>query len=151
MNESADYMSLYEGNGITFRYPGYWELTEEDQEGDIVLNVAADDSCFWLLRIFPDCPRPDEVIRSCIQALEEDSEGMEVQKIQGKLAEMPADCRELSFSCLELLNTAVFRCVRTMQATLLVWWQCTDHESEDVRPVFEQMTQSVRILALDNE
>lgn len=149
MDDGADCLGLYEGNGVTFRYPAYWELTEEDQDGDVVINVAVDDSCFWLLRILPECPPPAEVIRSCLQVLEEDSDEMEVQKVQGKLAGMPADCRELSFSCFELLNTAAFRSVRTMESTLLVWWQCTDHESEDVRPIFEQMTQSVRILGLE--
>ena len=50
---------------------------------------------------------------------------------------------EVTFSCLELLNAAGFCSVRSGAATLLIWWQCTDHELADVRPVFQSMTQSV--------
>lgn len=145
--ESDELLKEFKGHGIRFRYPGYWELEQESDGQDIVLTVAADHSCFWLLRLFPDCPRTEQVISSCITALNEEYEDVEVHEFKGTLANMSANCREATFSCFELLNAAGFRCLQAHNATILVWWQCTDHELDDVRPVFEQITQSVRILS----
>ena len=66
----------------------------------------------------------------------------------GVLAEMPAFCREVEFSCFELLNSVALSSVRSSKMTLLVWWQGTDHELESTRPILDGITQSVRILDL---
>jgi hypothetical protein len=61
---------------------------------------------------------------------------------------MPAYSRDVTFFCMELLNTAAVRSVRTSDFTLLVWWQATSDDLEDSRRVFDQMTESVRATAL---
>jgi hypothetical protein len=138
----------YDGHGITFEYPGYWELSEEIDDTDVLITVSADNSCFWALRILHGCPRPDEVVNSCIEAFKEEYDDPEVTESGGVLAEMPAFCREVEFSCFELLNSVALCSVRSSSMTLLVWWQGTDHELESIRPILDRMTQSVRILDL---
>jgi hypothetical protein len=146
--ESAECLSRYEGHGVLFDYPGFWELTEETEDGDVLLTVSADGACFWALRILKECPRPDEVIGSCVQAFQDEYEDAEVQESRGTLALMPAVCREVQFSCFELLNSVFLSSVRSSDMSLLAWWQGTDHELTEARPVFEQISQSVRILSL---
>ncbi|MEJ7590568.1 MAG: hypothetical protein WKF77_03410 [Planctomycetaceae bacterium] len=138
----------YEGHGITFEYPGYWEISEEVDDTDVLITVLTDNSCFWALRILHGCPRPDEVVNSCIEAFKEEYDEAEVTESGGVLAEMPAFCREVEFSCFELLNSVALSSVRSSKMTLLVWWQGTDHELESTRPILDRMTQSVRILDL---
>ena len=138
----------YERHGVTFEYPGYWELTEEAEDADILITVSGDTSCFWALRILHGCPRPDEVVNSCVEAFREEYDDMEVTDAGGVLAEMPAVCRELEFSCFELLNSVSLSSVRSSRMTLLAWWQGTDHELTDVRQILDRITQSVRILDL---
>lgn len=141
-----DVLIDFQGHGISFRYPGYWELEEEQDGDDLILTVAADNSCFWLLRLFPECPRTEQVLSSCLNALREEYDDVEEHEFRGTLANLTANCREVTFSCFELLNAAGFRCIQSHHATILVWWQCTDHELDSVRPVFDRITQSVRIL-----
>ena len=138
----------WEAHGITFEYPGYWELTEEVDDTDLLITVSGDSSCFWALRILRGCPRPDEVISSCVAAFQEEYDDVEVTETGGSLAEMPAVCRELDFSCFELLNSVSLCSVRLSKMTLLAWWQGTDHELQSLRPILERITQSVRILEL---
>ena len=138
----------YEGHGIGFEYPGYWEIIEEVDGTDVLITVATDSSCFWALRILYGCPRPDEVVNSCIEAFKDEYDDPEVTETGGVLAEMPAFCREVEFSCFELLNSVALSSVRSSKMTLLVWWQGTDHELESIRPILDRMTQSVRILDL---
>ncbi len=138
----------YERHGVTFEYPGSWELTEENDDADVLITVAADNSCFWALRILHGCPRPDEVVNSCVEAFKEEYDDPEITESGGVLAEMPAFCREVEFTCFELLNSAAFSSVRSSKMTLLAWWQGTDHELEFTRPILERINQSVRILDL---
>ena len=147
--ETSEYLSRYEGHGVQFDYPGFWELNEEADGNDVLLTVAADGACFWALRILRDCPRAEDVMVSCVETFQVEYDDAEVEVINGVLAMMPAVCRELEFSCFELLNTVSLSCVRATDMSLLAWWQATDHELADVRPVFEQISQSVRILSLN--
>jgi hypothetical protein len=145
-----DCLIRYEGHGLSFEYPDVWELSEESDGEDIQILVSADESCFWLMRVMSSGPRPSEVLESCRSAFDEEYEDAEFEDQQCILAGMPAGGQEVHFSCHELLNTAMLECVRTLEMTLLVWWQVTDHELPDVRPHFERMSRSVRILSLDN-
>lgn len=146
--DTGECLAHYEGHGVQFDYPGFWELIEEADGDDALLTVSADGTAFWALRILRDCPRPEEIVVSCVAAFQEEYDDAEVQEGRGTLALMPAVCRELQFSCFELLNSVSLSCVRSAEMSLLVWWQGTDHELEDVRAVFEQISQSVRILTL---
>ena len=146
--DPQDCLTRFEGHGIRFDYPGYWELSVESDGSDTILTVAADGTCFWSLRVLLECPRTDDVLKSCIDAFQEEYDDTEVLSANRTFAEMPAAVRELSFSCFELLNSAVLTCVRSSSMTLLCWWQGTDHELEAVEPLFQQMTESVRIMAL---
>ena len=149
--DSSECLTRYEGHGVLFDYPGFWELTEEVDGDDVLLTVSADGACFWALRILRECPRAEEVVTSCVEAFQEEYDDTEVQITKGILATMPAVCRELQFYCFELLNCVALSSVRASDMSLLAWWQGTDHELTDVRSVFEQISQSVRILSLHGE
>ena len=146
--DTYECLNRYEGHGVQFDYPGFWEISEEEEGADVLLTVSADGSCFWALRILKECPRAEDVVVSCIEAFEAEYDEVEVQDVRGTLATMPAVCRELEFSCFELLNTVGLSSVRAADMSLLAWWQGTDHQLEEVRSVFEQISQSVRIRSI---
>ena len=146
--EDVSCLVSYEGHGVTFEYPGYWEITEEVDGKDFLITVSGDSACFWALRILHERPRPDEVVSSCVEAFKQEYDDTEVTETSGVLAEMPAVCREFEFSCFELLNTVALSSVRSSRMTLLAWWQGTDHELQTLRQILDRITQSVRILDL---
>jgi hypothetical protein len=145
--DNSECLIRFEGHGVQFDYPGFWELTEEHDGKDVIITVSADGTCFWVLRILADNPRADEVVNSCLEALQEEYDEAEVEVVSTTLAQLPAYCREVGFSCFELLNSVSLTSVQASGMTLLVWWQGTDHELGELRPLFEQVTQSVRILS----
>ncbi|MBL8816094.1 MAG: hypothetical protein JNL58_08695 [Planctomyces sp.] len=139
----------YDNHGIFFEYPDIWEITEEiEPDGDVLITVSADGACFWAIRILASSPAPPDVVGSCVSAFQEEYEDVDEYPSSGQLAQMPAYGRDLEFSCFELLNTVSLKSVRGPEFTILVWWQGTDHELGDVRPVFEQITSTVRIKKL---
>jgi hypothetical protein len=140
-------LNRYDSHGVRFDYPDIWELSEEETDGDTTITVLTDGTCFWTLRILRGRQSPPEVVNSCVAAFREEYEDVEETSSEVRLADMPAYSRELEFSCLELLNTVSLASVRTMELTLLIWWQGTDHELRDLRPVLETITDSVRVSA----
>lgn len=149
MNQEAEVLlQEYCGHGIRFLYPGFWELSEEADGEDIVITAAADQSCFWLLRIFPTCPPAEHIIESCLQAYDDEYDDAEAETVQLSISGMTSQSRRIRFSCFELLNTAAVSSVRVSEASLLSLWQCTDHELENLENIFEQMTRSITILSL---
>ncbi len=146
--EAEILLAEYSGHGVSFVYPGYWELSEESDGQDVILSVAVDETCFWLLRIIPSCPPAQQVLDSCLQAFREEYEDLESEPAELQISGMDATSARLRFSCVELLNTAFIGSVRVSEASLLCLWQCTDHELEQVESILDQMTQSITILSL---
>ena len=134
----------YSKHGVQFTYPDIWEIDEQTEDDDVLITVSSTGTAFWTLRMLPSCPPPPQVVESCVEAFREEYEDVEVEQIECRLAEMPAYSRDLEFFCLELMNAVGLRSVRTSEFTLLVWWQGTDHELEECRPILDHMTHSVR-------
>jgi hypothetical protein len=143
-----DILDEYCSAHIRFLYPAAWELREEDDHTDTVITITADDSCFCILRVMPERPRPPEVVRSCVRAFRGEYEDVELTRPAITIDGLPTCSREATFTCFELLNVAGFHSARNRRATLLIWWQCTDHELPAVRPLIDRLIQSVRLQSL---
>ena len=63
---------IYEGHGIRFRYPGYWELTEQVDDEATSITVASPETSFWSISLFEDGPPPQEVLESAVEAFQEE-------------------------------------------------------------------------------
>ena len=143
----SDCLKIYEAHSVQFSYPDIWEISEDiDANGDVDLTVSTDGSVFWVLRVLHDCPLPQNVMASWLQAFRDEYEDVDEYPRSMAMASLPADAREINFSCLELINSAVACCIRSLDFSLLVWWQGRDRELEEVGAVMEQMTDSVSIL-----
>ncbi|APZ91455.1 hypothetical protein [Fuerstiella marisgermanici] len=143
-----DCLVAYRRHGIRFEYPDIWEITEEAEGGDVLITVASSETCFWTLRILPGCPLPPHVVESCVEAFQDEYDDVEVEEPDASLAGLPACSRNLTFFCLELMNSVGLSSVRTMNFTLLAWWQGTHHELSEAQPMIDHMTNSVRIDSL---
>ena len=139
-----DCLVRYSNHGIQFDYPDIWAIEEQAADGDVLITVSGSETCFWTVRIMASCPPPPQVVESCVTAFEEEYEDAEVEQIEGKLAEMPAVARHVTFFCMDLMNAANLRSVRTSEFTLLVWWQGTHHELAENQPILDHLTHSLR-------
>ena len=143
-----DCLTAYAKHGLSFPYPDIWEAHEEAEGNDITISLAPCATSFWTLRIMHECPPPPQVVESCVAAFKEEYDEAEVSESKVIISGMPAFCRDLEFACLELMNSVGLASVRTSEFTILVWWQGTDLELEEFRPIFDHMTRSIQIDAL---
>ena len=58
----------YQGHGIRFRYPAYWELLEQEEGESTSITVASPETSFWSISLFRDSPSPQQVVASAVEA-----------------------------------------------------------------------------------
>ncbi|MCR9199136.1 MAG: hypothetical protein NXI04_10855 [Planctomycetaceae bacterium] len=140
-----DVLTSFQGHGVRFEYPDIWQIAVEETEGDVIVTITATETCFWLLRILRSCPTPPEVIESCLTGFREEYDEVEETVPDTSLCDLPAAAADVSFVCMDLLNSAALRSVRTLNHTLLVWWQSSESELEEAHAIFDHMSASLSL------
>jgi len=139
----------YHGPEIEFRYPEDWELSVEPHDGDLTLSVQKE-GAFWMATILRGRPSVDHVLKQAVNAFREEYEEVDDYATREKLCGEEVTGRIVEFFSFELVNHVSLRAQRTGRFTLLVMSQMTDHESEELAPIFQAMTQSVRYSSDDD-
>jgi hypothetical protein len=141
--EQGNMEEIYEGHGIRFRYPTYWELTEQEDEEAISITVASPETSFWSISLFREGPLPQQVLDSAIEAFREEYPEVDVYASAARTGERAGVARDLDFVCFELINSAFLRAFQTERFTVLVLYQGFDAELETTRPLLEAISASL--------
>ncbi len=139
----------YRGHGISFQYPGHWELTEEQGDETVTISVG-DAGAFWSLTILNRRPHAEHVIEEAVKAFEDEYEEVDSYPLHARLAGESAQGKNLEFMAMELVNCVSLLSVEIGGRTLLVMSQVTDHEQDQFNPFFDAITASVTV-APDSE
>jgi hypothetical protein len=138
----------YEGHGIRFRYPAYWELVEQEEGESTSITVASPETSFWSISLFRDSPSAQDVVASAIEAFREEYEEVDVYPSEERIGDRPGAANDVDFVCFELINSAFLRAFQTERFTVLVLYQGFDGELVETRPLLEAISAS---LAVDGE
>ncbi len=134
---------IYEGHGISFRYPTHWELTEQEDDEAISITVASPETSFWTISLFRDSPTTQEVLNSAVEAFREEYEEADIYPSKARVGKRSGLARDVDFVCFELINSAFLRCFQTERYTVLVLYQGFDGELEMTRPLLEDISASL--------
>ncbi len=140
---------IYEGHGIRFRYPAYWELTEQEDDEATSITVASPETSFWSISLFQDGPSPQQVLDSAIEAFREEYAEVDVYASSARTGERAGAARDVDFVCFELINSAFLRSFQTERFTVLVLYQGFDGELETTRPLLEAISASLAFAGED--
>ena len=138
-------LETYRGNGVEFRYPEFWELSEQRDAQQVSITVASPGTSFWTLSLFFARPAPGDLMDSAVQAFREEYEDVDVYPADGRLGPYACDGRDVQFVCLELINSAALRALQAGDVTAFVLYQGTDQELEETRPILEAISGSLRL------
>ena len=97
---------LYAGNGVQFRYPQNWTLTEESGPDQMTITVQSPGTSYWTLSLFEDRPDPDHIVESAMRIYHSLYEELDVYELEAQVLGFPAVTRELDFVCLDLVSSA---------------------------------------------
>jgi len=134
---------IYQGHGISFRYPTGWELTEQEDDEAISITVASPETSFWSISLFHDGPSPQEVLESAVEALREEYAEADIYPSMARIGKRPGVARDVDFVCFELINSAFLRSFQTERFTVLVLYQGFDGELEMTRALLEAISTSL--------
>jgi len=139
--------AIYRSHGVTFRYPDEWELSEQDTGEQISITVSSPQTAFWTVSIFPDRPDPADIVAAALDAFHDEYDELDDYPAKVRLCRSPTVARDIDFVCLELLNIAGVRAFRTRDFTVLVLFQLTEREREEIGPILDHITQSLACVA----
>ncbi len=134
---------VYSGQGVRFRYPEDWELSEESGPAETSISVRGPGTAFWMLSLIDGNAEPEDVLQTAVNAFQEEYPDLDIYETSTPGDDPSARCVELGFLCFELTNSAFLRAFRTGQVTALVIYQATDHELDDVQAQLETITHSL--------
>jgi len=133
----------YEGHGVRFQYPGFWELSEERGEGEVTLTVNSGETSFWSLSLYQESPDPKELIETALETYEEIYNEIDIYPADAQLCQRETVARDIDFVYLELINGVRLRAFRTGAFTALLIYQGTDFELKETLPLLEGISKSL--------
>ncbi len=142
MNESV-LNEVYRGYGVRFRYPPYWELSEEKSEHQVSFTVSSTETSFWSLTLFFERPRSSDLIESAVEVFRNEYDECDVYPTESVVCRKKSVARDAEFICLELVNSAYLRAFETSQFTALMLYQGTDAELQKTKETLEEISASL--------
>lgn len=137
--------AYYDKLGIQFQYPESWALDEvEALEGEQSVSVYSPSGAFWSVMVHPPTQAPEELVDAALRTMKQEYSDLDAEAVEEAIGELEWIGCDINFYCLDLTNTAVVRSARTERSTVLIFWQATDRELEEVVAVFQAMTRSLR-------
>ncbi len=138
--------ALYDKLGVRFQYPDNWTRDEDEaQETTSSVTVYSPEGAFWSITVHPQAAPPTELAKAAMQAMREIYEQLDAEPDDTVVAGHEAVGFELNFYCLDLTNTAVVRSFVGPDAAYVVFWQAEDRDYARLAPVFDAITQSLRV------
>jgi hypothetical protein len=135
----------FDEDGIRFRYPENWELTQEESDTGWTVSVQSPDTAFFLLSYDTDMPDVGQMAETALEALRADYPELEAEEIVESLAGQPAMGHNIRFFSLDLTNTCCTRSFYCDTGTILVMWQANDLELDRMEPIFRAICASLKV------
>ncbi len=129
----------YRCEHFSFRYPGYWDIEEQQTEDGLTVTVSTDEGSFWMLTAMKEKVEPVEVHESAVAAFTEEYGQIDVYEREDH-SEHGWFRQELEFECTDLIVTVILQAIQLPEFTLLLLIQGQDQEIENYRGTFDAMT-----------
>jgi hypothetical protein len=134
----------FQRDTVRFEYPDNWTVEADDSsEGGLQVSVSAPDGAFWSLSQLPAGCDPAELTAAAVAQLREDYPDLESEPAAETVFEQSLTGTDINFSCLDLTNTAAFRCLELPNGCYAVFCQAEDRDWQQLHHVFKAMTASL--------
>jgi hypothetical protein len=138
--------SLFERDGISFRYPETWRLEREANDGGWTVTLQSPGTAFLTLTLDESMPAAEEMAEAALAALREEYPTIEAEAQVERLAGgQMALGHDINFISLDLTNTCWTRSFCSETGTVLVLCQSSDLELEQYGPVLRAVCASLTV------
>ncbi len=135
--------SFYDRDGLRFAYPENWTVDSEGGgNADASATVTSPKTAFWSVMLYQGLKEVRELADCALDALKSEYPELEVEEAAPPGSEEGIGY-EVSFSYIDLINTATIEAFHHQGRTFLLLGQAEDLERDEVEPVFQAMTASL--------
>ena len=145
-------MASFDRDGLSFRYPEEWELSEgSDDAGNVTVHVQSPQTAFWSLTISAGQIEPNDVFDAVAAALRSEYDAIELHpgREPATISGQQATTCTIEFVVHELPVICECGVFAFADQTVLVMTQYADVEAEQSETLLDRMTASLRINTLD--
>ena len=136
--------ATYAKDGTLFEYPESWRIdTEEAGDDADTVTVYSPGGAFWSVRFEEEQREPEELVQTALDAMREEYRDLDAEPVRELVGNAELTGVDVNFYCLDLLNTALIRAVRTGRGTCFILCQAEDREFDQLEPVFQAITTSL--------
>jgi hypothetical protein len=129
---------------VQFEYPDNWTVeVEGSPETGLQVSVSAPGGAFWSLSRQPAGSDPAELAEAAATQLRKEYPDLESEPATETVFGQPLAGADINFSCLDLTNTAVFRCLELPTGCYAIFCQAEDQDWQQLHHVFKAMTASL--------
>lgn len=140
----ANVVARFDGAGISFQYPENWELNhEEGMSPSHCVTLQSPQSGFWMLQVFDESDRPDEMAAEVLRTVRQEYQDIEVAEVHESVAATESTGYDLQFYCLDFIVSARVRSFAVNGQTWVMFCQAEDREFDKTWPVFLAITISL--------
>lgn len=134
----------YDDLGIRFLFPENWSLEADDELPDRPsVTIYSPGGAFWTVVRRGPSDDLDQMAEEAAAAVREEYPGSDTEPVHETVGNVELQGYDLTFFCLDLINTACVRVCRTASATYLIVYQAEDRDFVKLRDVFRALTVSL--------
>jgi hypothetical protein len=134
----------FDKHGLTFQYPENWKLEEETvDDGARSVSLFCPGGGFWSVTAYPADVEPAAASEQTLEAMRAEYPDLDVEAVSEDIAGRQLEGYEMSFVCLDMVNTAKVLCYGDSGATYVILCQAEDRDYEDLADVFAAVTTSL--------
>jgi len=134
----------YDKHGLLFQYPENWKLEEESAEdGATGVWLFSPGGAFWSVTIYPPDVEPSFASDQTLATMQTEYGGLDSEEIAMTIMDEELLGYEMSFVCLDMINTARVLSYRDEAATYVILAQAEDHDYAKLEDVFAAITTSL--------
>ena len=138
-------LAVFHEDGLSFQYPKNWQLQRDETNNGWTVSLQSPATAFVIISFDSDMPDPQDMADTALAALREEYPTLEADACVEDVAGQPACGNDIRFFSFDLTNTCWTRSFYCGQGTVLVMWQATDLDLEQVEPALKAICNSLKV------
>ncbi|MFO0814938.1 MAG: hypothetical protein U0796_17085 [Gemmatales bacterium] len=136
----------FDNGEVRFQYPENWPLDRQDSDEGWTISVQSPGTAFLLISSYTERPPVDEVLRTSLQAMQQDYPELEADEATEKLAGHASKGFDISFFSIDTVNSCTIRAFRTKEATYLILAQSSSFDTATNIAVLDAIRTSLQLV-----
>ena len=136
-------MNQFAQDGVSFRYPGDWQIDQDEVEQGWTIVVQSPSTAFVMITYDDTMPDIEGMAETALEALRSEYPTLEAEPRIEALAEQRAVGHDINFFSLDLPVTCWTRSLYAGTGSLLVLCQASDIDLESAKPMLQAICGSL--------